>query len=362
MKKSDQKNRRTRSRFEYKPDIQFGNVSIEVKYRPNGFRNIRSSLVDLASWIFDDPDEIGILVLVEPRFSQSRLSQEWHLAKRTFHPEVSERLSLAVVIDNQYDGLPDHLGSEIRVEIDKFLSQESYSTKSHLLSHDIGQRRSQSFYDLFKVMLNVWFLNKGPVTTKWLMEATGYSYPTVAKALNLIEHCLNRYQNRQVELKYFPKDEWARFISNKSEFEMTIRFADQSGQPRSPEAHLKRLIQLNIENIALGGVFGAKHYNPDLDIIGSPRLDISMHSKIKGFDFSFIKRLDPGLKEISDPLYPVNVVIHIISGADPVFWLGDQGITRADPVQCLLDLHDAKLELQANELREYLISKRLGKL
>ena len=361
MKKSKHKNPQARGRFGYKPDIQFGHVSLEVKYRLNGFRNLRSSLVDLAIWIFDDPDEIGILVLVEPRFSQSRLAQEWHLTKRTFHPEVSERLSLVVVVDNQYDGLPDHLTGEIRGEIDTFLTRDSYGAKSHLLSNDVGQRRSQAFYDLFKVMLNVWFLNKGPVTTKWLMGATGYSYPTVAKALNILDYCLLRYQNRQVELKYFPKEEWWRFISNISQFETTIRFADQSGQPRSPEAHLKRLMQLKIENIALGGVFGAKHFYQDLDIIGAPRLDISMHSKIKRFDLDFIKRLDPGLKEISDPLYPADVVVHVISGADPLFWMCDQGFTRADPVQCLLDLHDAKLELQANELREYLMSKRSSK-
>jgi hypothetical protein len=357
MNTPDQNNLRTKGRFEYEPDIQLDNVSIEVKYKPTGFRNLRSSLVDLASRIFDKPNETGMLVLVEPRFTQSRLSEEWHLTKRTFHPDVSERLYLVVVVNKHYDGLPEHLGDEFRKKLEAFINEDSYGTQPYRASHDNGQRRSRSFYDVFKVVLNLWLLGKGPVTTKWIIGATGFSYPTVAKSLSLLDHCLRRHRNRKVDLKYFPKEEWARLIYGSSEFEKTIRLADRSGQPRSPEMHLKRLMQLNIENIAIGGVYGAKHYNPNLDIIGAPRLDFSIQSKITGYDYSFIKRLDPALKEVSDPLYPANVVVHITPHADQLFWTDYGGFTWADPVQCLLDLHDANLELQAKELREYLIAR-----
>ncbi|MDP8239177.1 MAG: hypothetical protein P9X24_08810 [Candidatus Hatepunaea meridiana] len=358
MKESNPHNRGTRSRFGYKPDTQLDDVWIDVKLKPNGFRNLRSSFLGLASWIVDYPEESGLLVLVDPRFSKSRLSEEWQLAKQSLHPEVVTRLHLVVVIDNHCTGLPEHLGNEFRERLDKFVMEEFNRKHSYHSSNDIGHRRPQSFYDIFKVILNLWLLDKGPVTTKWLMEATGCSYPTVARALNRLEYCLQRHRNRQIELRYFPKEEWARIIANIGEIQLTARFADRSGQPRSPEAHLNRLKQLSFDNIAIGGVLGAKYYNPDLDLIGTPRLDISMHSVTKLVDHNFIKKLDPALKEVIDPLYPVNVVVHIVSITDPLFRVDTGGFKWADPVQCLLDLHEARLESQAIELREFLQSKR----
>ncbi|MDP8208103.1 MAG: hypothetical protein P9L92_15670 [Candidatus Electryonea clarkiae] len=351
--------REQRARFGYKPDIQLDDFCIEVKYRPRDFRNLRSSLLELASWIMDDPRERGILLLVEPQFSLSRLSEEWHLAWQTLHPKVSKRLSLVVVNDGQYDGLPQNLKKGFRQKLDKLLNLELANIPSTATTIDTVQRRPQSFYDILIVLLNLWLLGKGSVTTKWLMEATGNSYPTVAKSLNLLEYCLKRHKNRQVELKYFQKEEWSRLVVNMGEFDKCIRLADRSGQPRSAEAHLKRLTQLKTCEYAIGGVLGAKQYYPDLDIVGTPRLDISIHNKNKLFDRRFIDQLDPGLKEVTDSLYPVNVVIHIISRPEPMFKMDDDGDLWADPVQCLLDLYDAKLDFQASEFKEYLITNRL---
>jgi hypothetical protein len=49
-------------------------------------------------------------------------------------------------------------------------------------------------------------------------------------------------------------------------------------RPRSPEVLLQRLSELNRSDIAVGGVLGARHYFPGLDLVGTPRLDLVVHS------------------------------------------------------------------------------------
>jgi hypothetical protein len=43
------------------------------------------------------------------------------------------------------------------------------------------------------------------------------------------------------------------------------------------------------------------------------------------------------------------LVIHDIRRAESLFQSGDNGLPWADPVECLLDLHEARLESQALE-------------
>ena len=102
-------------------------------------------------------------------------------------------------------------------------------------------------------------------------------------------------------------------------------------------------------NIAVGGVFGAKHYHPSLDLVGSPRLDLTIHSTGSRADLGFVERLDPALRKVEDPSEPANLVIHFLRRHDSLFDKGSDGLNWADPVECLLDLHEARLEPQALE-------------
>jgi hypothetical protein len=104
-------------------------------------------------------------------------------------------------------------------------------------------------------------------------------------------------------------------------------------------------------------VLGAKHYFPDLDIVGTPRLDISLHARDPRVDLDFIEKLDPALQRVKDPLEPASVVVHNVYHANSLFVPREGGLQWADPVECLLDLHEARLEMQAVQFLDAL-SKR----
>ena len=108
-------------------------------------------------------------------------------------------------------------------------------------------------------------------------------------------------------------------------------------------------------------MIGAKHYDPELDIVGAPRLDLSLHSPGRKLDLDFIKRLDPALKQVADPLAPASVAVHAVRHADPLFTPREGGLTWADPVECLFDLHEVRLDIQAAQFLEALQRQRSAK-
>jgi hypothetical protein len=52
-----------------------------------------------------------------------------------------------------------------------------------------------------------------------------------------------------------------------------------------------------------------------------------------------------------------HLVLHFVRHANPLFRPGDDGLDLADPVECLLDLHEARLESQAHDFLEFLVAK-----
>jgi hypothetical protein len=83
-----------------------------------------------------------------------------------------------------------------------------------------------------------------------------------------------------------------------------------------------------------------------VDLGGVPRLDLSQHGSGRP-DLGFIEKLDPALKRVDDPLEPATVVVHQVRHATSLFQARKGGLHWADPVECLLDLHEARLDAQA---------------
>jgi hypothetical protein len=160
-------------------------------------------------------------------------------------------------------------------------------------------------------------------------------------------------KDRSVSLRDAQPRDLQRLLSLSDHARATMRFADRSGQPRAPESHLRRLEKLAtlrpLTGIAIGGVIGARHYLPALDLVGTPRLDLSIHHGAHINPTSIAAQIDPALVVQPDPDLPADLVIHTIRHADPLFAPGSGPLPIADRVECLLDLYEARLELQATQ-------------
>ncbi|MGD0904438.1 MAG: hypothetical protein ABR924_15985 [Terracidiphilus sp.] len=323
-------------------DAEIGNRLIAMKPRVAALRSVRVALMQLAYALAERPASAGFLVLPDVSVTPERLRDEWRLASSVLRSDVLNRLSICTGEAEHLVGIPQDPDAETQRAISDLIAAAGPRASLSLA-------RPEYPFTVMELLVHQWLLGKGPMTTKWLMETAGCSYPTVATVLRRFEHCLVRHSDRRVQLRAFPKEEWARLVAVSEKARGTVRFADRSGQPRSPDSLLLRLQHQDRKDIAVGGVVGARHYHPRLDIIGSPRLDISLHCPGKTADMSFIEKLDPALARTEKRDEPASVIVHLVRRADPLFQTGEAGLAWADPVECLFDLHEARLEPQARE-------------
>jgi hypothetical protein len=306
--------------------------------------------MDIARYSGGLPARRGILLLDEPKVSESRIRAEWDSIQAIFRPEILNRLALVI----HQKGAPDHIiGHLDRQEQDSISAiiehgrQQAFSPK---------RRPSEAFFDILRLLVIHWFRNSGPLTSKALCAQSGFSYPTVAASLEQLERYLVRHSDRQVELRSFPKDAWFKLVSQAEKVRSSTGYADRSGKPRPPNILLERLRELGRDDIAVAGVLGARHYLPGLDLFGTPRLDLVVDAKNGRGSNEFLRRLDPALKPVADG-EPAQVVIHTLYRPETCFKKAEKGELWADEVECLLDLHEMRLESQALEFVEHLTPK-----
>lgn len=327
----------------FRADAVTDDTVFEVLVKPKDARRLRTALMELARVATADNVRRVILVLEEPTITASRLHEEWKGAASVLRPELFARLAMAIRQSGKWTGIPVPPDPGELAMLDEILRHE-------LSRKPAGPgRSSEAHHEILRILVHQWLLGKGPLAVSSLMEISGTSHPTVSKSLERLDHYLKRHSDRSVELRIFPREEWARLLAVLDDVRDTVRFVDHSGQARSPESLLRRLRQLQRQDIAVGGVPGAKHYQPSLDLVGNPRLDLSIHSGRKAVDLSFVDRLDPALEKATRRDESPTLVIHTIRRAQSLFQPGDNDIPWADPVECLLDLHEARLESQALE-------------
>ena len=332
-------------------DAVVGRRLIEVKMGVSALRSVRNGLMELAYAMTRRPGFKALLVLPDASVTRSRLQAEWELVSAVLRPELVEGLSLCIGQEGRFIGIPSDPDSETQ----RILSEVVEAQRPRM---DLGHAHGSAPFVVLKILFHHWLTDGRPATTDWLAKVSGYSYPTVSSVLRKLGGLIERESGRRIRLRWFSRDEFGRLLGESGRARATVRFVDRSGQPRSPEAHVRRLEQLGPPRLAIGGVLGAKHYDPDLDLAGAPRLDLSQHCPDRRLDLSFIHRLDPALKRVEDPLEPATVVVHAVRHADSLFAPRDGGLCWADPVECLLDLHEARLERQASQLLDALQRSR----
>ena len=115
-------------------------------------------------------------------------------------------------------------------------------------------------------------------------------------------------------------------------------------------------MDLHRDDVAVGGVLGARHYLPKLDLIGTPRLDLTINVFNRHESETLIRSLDAGLVPAERGEMP-HVVVHTVNRQASLFERDNRGSIWADQVECLLDLHEARLEAQALEMLDALTPK-----
>ena len=327
----------------FRADAARGDSVYEVLVESKDARRLRTALMEMARAASSEKVRRAVLVLEEPAITESRLREEWQGAGSVIRPELFGRLAMAIRQSGRWSGIP--------VSPDA----KEVPILEEILRHEISRRpapsgrNSEAHYEILRILVYQWLLGRGPLTISSLMKISGTSHPTLSRSLDRLDHYLKRHSDRSVELRIFPREEWARLLAVSDDVRGTVRFADRSGQPRSPESLLRRLRQHPPPDIAVGGVLGAKHYQPALDLVGNPRLDLTLHSGRQAADLSWVERLDPGLERTVRRGESPTLVIHTLRRAESLFQSGTDGLPWADPVECLLDLHEASLESQALE-------------
>lgn len=334
-------------------DGQWHEWHVDVKWHAKSLRDVRANLLTCAYVASLDPSAQVVLALPGCRISDDRIREEQSMVRSLLLPQIGERVHLVWQSEGALlSDLPEALPTEGRAWLTDLIEREG---------HQVGTVRSASTKHVVMGWLFLsWLRGTGFQSTEELCEAIGASYPTVAGVIKPLEAAglIERGRGRSVALSRFPMDEWRRWLVAGQSARRAIYFKDQSGQPRSVYALADRLLSLKKPNMAIGGVMGAMHYYPFLDITAAPRLDLTMLVETDGpLDLKFVRRLDAALKQGDGPDPSANLVIHLLPRKQGCFRSDDDGRVWADPVECMADLYEMRLDSQAQDMLHALLQK-----
>ncbi|MFT7553413.1 MAG: hypothetical protein ACI9BV_003747 [Rhodothermales bacterium] len=326
-------------------DASHNQFDIVAKHGLQAMRDLRSAVLEMAIRVEkSQKNTLGILILNEPLINLARLTAEWRSIRSLLRKDVARKVVVLAV----YDGSAAFLGPQEEDSPD--LSQIM-----PMLSPRSKDRRPLGHYTIAKVLLRRWLLRKPPITQKTLGQISGYSSPTVSKAVHKMASYLRVGSAGKLELTSFPRQMWHELVTNSVTARQTVLFTDVSRRPRSSAYLLRRLSDLEAPGRAIGGVLAAEYWHPKFDLAGIPRLDICVHSPRGGHTVDFIRELDPGLEEVKSSSASVSVAVHGVFEPEMTSQMhSEMKLPVADPVECLLDLHEMRLFDQAQALIDFL--------
>ncbi|MCX7396356.1 MAG: hypothetical protein NT138_01610 [Planctomycetales bacterium] len=328
-------------------DAMLGDIFFLVLREPRDVRRLRAACLEIARCAVGKDVRHVVLILQDPAISQAKLQTEWDGLKSILKPEILERLS--VIVSKEHE-LQSTLGDVPAAAKKHF--QYVVEHASNRSTRPSG-RTSDAITDVLRVLLIHWFRKACPTKLKELGEQTGFSYPSIAEALVQLQPWLFRFSDRSVSLRSFPQEEWFKLLARSGDVRSTQGFAVANGHSRPTELLMDKLRDLRPPGVAVGGTFGTRHYCPAFDLIGNPRLDLIVDARMQKNVPAIIRKLDPGLKPVPRRELP-QVAVHVLFRKEMFFTSSDVGLSWADEVECLLDLHESRMESQAMEFLAFL--------
>ncbi len=278
------------------------------------------------------------------RFSRERARKEWSALKAMLRPTIADRLAL-VALDETGTTWVDPDEPRLRKLAQKLTPRgTTESTPTH-------RAVSRKFFEVLKVLVDHWLLGHGPIAIVQLVRESGSSYPTVAEAVDRLVSSreLVRRSPRAVELADFPMAAWNEMLALGDAVRLTQSWIDVSGHQPDPQALLARVAKLRPDGVAVGGVVAARHYDPQFDLHGTPRLDLCIRGH-GAHPLDLAGDLDPVLQLTQDRQAPAVLVLHLVTRPFNAFEESSKGLPWASPVETLLDLHELRLVEQAEQL------------
>lgn len=349
--------RRLRREVGFEPDGKWREWWVKV-VTGHTLRDLRGNLMGLAYVLgkSHDPEERALCVLTDTKITPERLKAEMSMLNNVLRADIASRIA---VIQHFSDG---RIGAGHGLA--QVLADHQFSHWVEELVRHEGSRPGMpgaTQQSVFSLLILNWLKHEGALTRSAIQAAAGASYPTVANVLTRLQGMgiLEERSDKRVELKRFPWEEWSRWLIARQTDRKTIVFTSPGGQSRTPEDMARRLSRLGRDDIAIGGVMGAKHYFAKLDISGSVRLDLTVQGTEKSVDMGFIRQLDAGLVRTTEPGATGVIAVHFLgTRTESMFERGEDGTLWADPVECLADLYELHLDAQAQEMLHALVEDR----
>ncbi len=314
-------------------------VVLELKSRIGGLRDLHAAMIQLARVAITLDVKQAVLVVLDHRLQRS-IRSAWTEAVRLLVPAVADKLQLVALSGETVLTIPEH--ARLRKLGQALTSPDRRSGHS---------ARGGAFFTVLHVLLLRWLHHQGPIQISALGQAAGISQPTIRKALKRLHGNIERDSRRRVELVSFPQREWLEMTVMAKRIRESLYFQDGSGRPRSSEQLWSRLRRRAPAGAAIGGVLAARHWDPQLDLEGTPRLDLYLHSPGPAPSVAFMTQVDPALKRTDDPHASIAVAVHRIR-RDNAFFASSRSnrLGWADPVDTLLDLDELRLHDQCSDL------------
>jgi hypothetical protein len=326
-----------------------GRTAVEVK-NATGIRGLYSVAMQLALSLSDRPEiKQACLVLRISRLSMDRVRREWAKIKEVLHPKVAHGLSLVAIGQDDVWVEPDEEFLHRIAKVFQVKGGDTFDATPAIVRFHSKQKH----LEVLKVLIYRWLLRQGAIPIGKLAEQVGCAYSTVKEALDKLQQrrCIARHVNRSVELTKFPISSWNELLALFGNMKRSFRYRDISGEKPDPEQLLKRLERMRPSGVALGGVVAARHWHPEFDLHGTPRLDLLLHAPGDTIDLGFVRKLDPALRQIEGYDESPVLVVRPLQRSVPLFdVVTDKGLPFADPVETTLDLHDLGLMAQAGQL------------
>lgn len=363
----------------YKPDYEDDEIIVEVKHRLRATRALRAVILDLASMLKDHPNKHAYVLLIDSGVSPESLKREWDSYQAVFCDGISNRLSLVSYHDDKPDLV---LGSLTETDLNHLqeaaardipnghldrLPDPDYPGETLRLMILLWLTTNEDASDILVTDPLPYAQDKPPTRDRQgfsitsLEQDIGASYRTVIRALDTLGPALKQYSDRSVALTAFPRMAWEKFVVLADTCRSTKYYADRSDQPRSPQSLMQRVQALPRQDIAIGGIAGAIRIYPDLDLVGLPRLDLHIHAPGSSADLSFIRKLDPALKETDAHDEKPSLAIHFLRRRKSYFRIDNDKRLWADPVECLIDLLTMRMDYQALQFRNAIVPKDVYK-